>query len=185
MRVRLLAKRYAVALFELALETKIQDKVQSDMLIVGDVLKENHLLVRVMQNPVIHASKKIKILDLLFKEKINPLTLKFLQLVTVKNRESYLIDICQSYSEVYKDYNNIMPVLLTTAYSAETDVKNRILNKLANIAHKKLEVTEQVDEKLIGGFTLQFMDYSYDASIKMQLKQLRKEFSENLYVKKF
>lgn len=185
MRVRLLAKRYAVALLELALENKIQDKVQQDMILIGCVLSENHLLGTVLHNPVISSHKKISIFNKIFEGKIEKLTLRFLQLITKKSRENYLQAICISYDEVYKDYNNIMPVMLTTAYDIEENVQEKIMSKLAKIAGKTPEVTKKIDENLIGGFTLHFMDYQYDASVRMQLKQLRKEFSENLYVKKY
>jgi F-type H+-transporting ATPase subunit delta len=52
------------------------------------------------------------------------------------------------------------------------------------VTEKKLEVTEKVDEDLIGGFKLEFEDYQYDDSIKVQLKRLGSEFSDNLYVSK-
>lgn len=185
MRVKLLAKRYAVAVFDLALELKLESKVEKDMHLVGEVLEENRLLRKVMANPVIEGSKKAKILTELFEGKIEMLTLKFLILVTKKGREVYLEEICTAYIDVFKEHFNIMPVLLTTAYTADEKTKQEILTKLASIAGKTLEVSEQVDEKLIGGFTLDFMDFNYDASIKTQLKELRKEFSKNLYVKKF
>lgn len=185
MRVRLLAKRYAVALFDLALELKSEGKVLKDMQLVNEVLEENRILRKILANPVITGSKKAKILSDLFEGKVEKLTLKFLVLVTKKGREVYLEDICQAFVDEYKEHFNIMPVLLTTAYPAEEKTKQEILDKLARIAGKTLEVSEKVDNTLIGGFTLDFMDYNYDASIKTQLIQLKKEFSKNLYVKKF
>lgn len=185
MRVKLLAKRYAVAVFDLALELKIETKVQKDMFLVGEVLEENRLLRKVLANPVIEGSSKAKILSEIFESKIEKLTLRFLVLIAKKGREVYLEEICSAYIDVYKEHFNIMPVLLTTAYKADEKTKQEVLSKLASIAGKTLEVSEKVNEELIGGFTLDFMDFNYDASIKTQLKQLRKEFSKNLYVKKF
>lgn len=185
MRVKLLAKRYAVAVFDLALELMLETKVEKDMHLVGEVLEENRLLRKVLANPVIEGSKKAKILADIFEGKIEKLTLKFLVLITKKGREVYLEDICEAYIDVFKEHFNIMPVLLTTAYKADEATKQEILEKLARIAGKSLEVSEKVNENLIGGFTLNFMDFNYDASIKTQLKELKKEFSKNLYVKKF
>ena len=48
MRVNLLAKRYARALFDLSLEMKQEEKVAADMRLVGKVLDENRSLRRVM-----------------------------------------------------------------------------------------------------------------------------------------
>lgn len=185
MRVKLLAKRYAVAVFDLALELKLESKVEKDMHLVGEVLEENRILRKILANPVIEGSKKAKILTEIFEGKIEKLSLRFMVLITKKGREVYLDEICEAYIDVYKEHFNIMPILLTTAYKADEATKNEILDKLARIAGKTLEVSEKVNKELIGGFTLDFMDFNYDASIKTQLKELRKEFSKNLYIKKF
>lgn len=185
MRVKLLARRYAVAVFDLALELKLESKVEKDMHLVGAVLQENRLLRKVLANPVIEGYKKAKILSEIFEGKIEKLTLKFLVLITKKGREVYLDEICEAYIDTFKEHFNIMPVLLTTAYNADEETKQEILSKLARIAGKTLEVSEKINENLVGGFTLDFMDFNYDASIKTQLKELKKEFSKNLYVKKF
>jgi len=185
MRVTLLAKRYAQALFDLAVEYKILEEVAKDMELVGTTLKKERVLKRVMANPVLDAYKKIRILDKLFGKRVNKLTLRFLQLITKKGREEYIIFICEAFDEIYKDYKNIMPVVLTTAYQAEKKIKDRILKKLAGVTKKELQVKEVVDESLIGGFKLDFEDYQYDNSIKMQLKRLHKIFEENPYIIKY
>ncbi len=185
MRVSLLAKRYAQALFDLAVEYNILEKVAKDMELVGTTLEKERVLRRVMANPVLDAYKKIRILDKLFEKRIEKLTLKFLQLITRKGREEYIIFICKAFVEIYKDSKNIMPVIITTAYPAEKKIKDQILEKLADVTKKELEVKEMVDESLIGGFKLDFEDYQYDNSIKMQLKRLHKIFSENPYIIKY
>ncbi len=48
-----------------------------------------------------------------------------------------------------------------------------------------IELTEKVDENVIGGFVINFQDYQYDASIINQLNKLKKGFSENLYETKY
>ena len=77
-----------------------------------------------------------------------------------------------------------MSVTLTTAYVADKKTINAILTKLKTVTEKELDVTEKIDENLIGGFKLDFEDYQYDDSVKVQLKRLGKEFSDNLYISK-
>lgn len=184
MRVTLLAKRYAQALFDLAIENKILEEVEKDMLLVKSVLDESRELRKVLANPVLDDHKKIKVLDSLFENKTQPLTQKFLRLITRKGREGVIVHICKAFDEIYKDYKNIMPVKLTTAAEIDEKVKNDILDKLAEITAKKLEVTELVDTELIGGFKLDFEDYQYNNSVKVQLQRLAKIFAENLYISK-
>jgi F-type H+-transporting ATPase subunit delta len=184
MRVTLLSKRYAQALFELALELKILEKVDKDISLIDTVLKENRELRVILANPVLDGYKKLRVLNALFEGKIEILTLKFLQLITKKDREKYIIHICEAFVKIYKDFKNIMDVTLTTAYDADKKTINAILTKLRTVTEKELDVTEEVDESLIGGFKLDFEDYQYDDSVKVQLKRLAKEFSDNLYISK-
>lgn len=184
MRVQLLSKRYAQALFDLAIELKVLDKVEKDMQLIGKILSENRELRVVLSNPVLENYKKVRVLDKIFEGDVEKLTLKFLSLITSKNRVPYLDAVCVSFEEIYKKYKNIMPITLTTAYKADKKVTDAILAKLKSVTDKTLEVTKEVDEDLIGGFKLEFEDFQYDDSIRMQLKRMANEFSDNLYVTK-
>lgn len=184
MRIELLSNRYAQALFDLAVEMKILEKVYKDILLVDKVLEENRELRKVLANPVLDGYKKVNILDKLFGGKIEVLTLKFLDLITRKGREAYVQYICKSFIHIYKDYKNIMPLTITTASPLEPENRANLLKKLKKFRDKDFEVTEKIEEDVIGGFRLDFEDYQYDDTIKVQLKRLAKEFSDNLYVSK-
>jgi F-type H+-transporting ATPase subunit delta len=86
MRVQLLSKRYAQALFDLAIELKQLEKVEKDMLLIGKVLRENRELRVILANAVLDNYKKVRVLNKIFDGKIEVITLKFLQLITGKNR---------------------------------------------------------------------------------------------------
>lgn len=184
MRIQLLSNRYAQALFDLSIEMKILEKVHKDILMIDKVLDENRELRVILANAVLDGYKKVGILNKIFDGKIETLTLKFLQLITRKGREAYVAYICKAFINIYKEYKNIMPLTLTTASKLDDKVIADILKKLKNFRDKEFELTEKIDESLIGGFKLDFEDYQYDDTIRVQLKRLAKEFSDNLYVSK-
>ncbi len=185
MRINLLAKRYAQAVFDLSLELKILDKVQNDMLFIDKVMDENRELRKILANPVLDGWKKIKVFNALFEGKVEPLTIKFLQLITRKGREKYIPFICKSFNEIYREHNNIVGIKLTTASPVDAAIRKDILAKLTKVTNKNVEMAEVVDDDLIGGFIVLYEDFQYDASISKQLKRLNKEFSKNLYIKKY
>ncbi len=180
MRVNLLAKRYAQALFDLSLEYKIVEKVASDMRMVGRVLTENRELRRVMANPVLNGEKKIKILDRLFRERLNELTLRFFNLIVRKGREVYLESICLAFENIYKDYKNVVGAELITATKSDDKIRKLVVGKLKAITDKDIELKEIVNEDIIGGFVLRLEDYQYDASVTTQLRRLRKNYADKL-----
>ncbi len=182
MRITLLAKRYAKALFGLSLENKVLEKVAIDMALVKTVVDENRELRLMLNSPVIETLKKNSILRKIFEGKIDDLSLKFILLIARKGRERYLPYISKAFSDIYKDYKNIVDVMLTTTYTTDKETKDSLLKVMAQITSKNIQLEEFIDEGLIGGFVFNIEDYQYDASVKTQLKKLRKEFSENLFV---
>jgi F-type H+-transporting ATPase subunit delta len=121
----------------------------------------------------------------LFEGKVQKLSLKFLQLIARKDRERYITFICKAFNEIYKEYKNIISVQLTTAYQTDAKLRKEVVSKLEAFTKKHLEISEIINEEIIGGFKLNFEDYQYDASISTQLKRMGKEFSKNLYVRKY
>jgi len=181
MRIKLLSKRYAQALFDLAIEFNILEKVNSDVKLISSVFNENRELRVIIANPVIDTYKKINILNMLFKSNIQELSMKFLRLITNKGREQYIPYICDTFDEIYLEYKNILSVEFTTAQKADKKVLDDISGKLKKVTKMNIDLMEKVNEDIIGGFVVNFQDYQYDASIINQLSKLKKNYSENMF----
>ncbi len=185
MRVNLLSKRYAQAVFDLSIETNITDKIAKDLALIKEVLEENRQLRKIMGNPVLDDTKKATLLVTIFGKHVEELTAHFLHLITRKGRASYLLSICIAFNEIYKNYKNILSAELVTAIKADVQIRKSVISKLTNLSDKTIELNETIDEDIMGGFVIKFEDYQYDASVANQLRRLKKEFSDNLYVKQF
>jgi F-type H+-transporting ATPase subunit delta len=185
MKVNLLAKRYAQAVFDLALETRQVEKTAQDLRLVKEVLEENRELRKLMANPVLDASKKIKVIHAIFGSHVNELSIRFMNLITRKGREDYLLAICVAFEEIFLEYKNILRAEFISASPANAAIKKAVIEKLAKITDKTIELDQTIDPEIIGGYILRMEDYQVDFSIKNQLRKLRKKFAENLYVKQF
>lgn len=186
-KVQLLAKRYAQALFDLALETKTVDQIAGDMSLVRSVLEENRALRKVLDNPVLDASVKSRLVQAIFGEKklISDLSLRFLQLIVRKRREAQLLGICFSFENIYYDYKNLIRAEVITAFPLDDNNRKIMVERLKAFTQKDVELKETLDENLVGGFVMRVEDYQYDVSIASQMRRLRKTFGENLFVKQF
>ena len=49
----------------------------------------------------------------------------------------------------------------------------------------EIELTEIVDEDIIGGVIIKMGDKQLDASVTRNIKELKKTFNKNLYIKDF
>ena len=180
-----LAIRYAKALLELALEQKLEDKVKGDMQLVSDICESNREFRRMLSNPVINAAKKESIINEIFKNKIDNLSLSFLTLITGKKREVHIDEIAKSYIEQYKEEKGIKTVIIETAVALDNASKERIIALLIENTKSKIELVENINNDLIGGFKLTFDNKQYDTSILSEIQKLRREFNVNIYEKGF
>ncbi|GAB1418827.1 ATP synthase F1 subunit delta [Bacteroidales bacterium] len=185
MKQTLLAKRYAKALFELALSENLSDKVNTDMELLAAVMNENRELRRVMANPLITPQRKKSLMNELFGSRFNPLSIKFVTILVKKGREQILAEVAGQYQEIFLEHNNIALVDLTTAYPADESLARKISDVAKQNTNKSLRFNLHTDPSIIGGFKLRMGDYLLDDSITKVLAELQKEFDKNLYIKRF
>ena len=89
----LIAKRYAEALFQLALENDCVDKYSDEIKLIHDTLAGQDEILKVINNPEISAEIKMSILENAFKEYVSNDVLGLLSVIFAKIREKELINI--------------------------------------------------------------------------------------------
>jgi F-type H+-transporting ATPase subunit delta len=185
MRNSRVAHRYSKALMDLAVETNKVEAVKLDVDAIRRVTTGE--LDLVMLSPVVKHEKKVQIFNAVFGGKIQPLTESFFNLVFTKGRELSIVDILNSFDELYRKLKGIEIVELTTAIPISEEVKKDITDRLLKFDRykgKTIEIREKVDESIIGGFLIQMDDKLFDASIYHDLQVIKKQFVENMYVQK-
>ena len=177
MSVTRIATRYSTSLLDLAVEQNKLDRVLSDvrMLLKG---LENRELVLLVKSPIIHATKKISVLEAVFQDKMDELTMSFLRLITKKGREGYIQEIAESFIEQYRAHRNIIAVKVTSAVALSDEKLEAIRKKIATSPDFKgtIEIKAEVDPSIIGGLIIEIGDKQYDASVAHQLDKLKKSF---------
>lgn len=176
---------YSKALFDLATERKELETVYSDMKFVGSVLEGARDLVLMLKNPVIQPEKKQKIINAIFQNKISTTTFSFLSIIVRKKREKYLADITRSFIGIYKESKGILTTRIRTAVPISPEIRKQVMELMKQYTNKEIDLVEEIQEDLIGGFVLNWEDREYDASILNQLNKLKKGSARiNLFVKK-
>ena len=177
--------RYAAAFFDLATEKGLVEKASEDMALLGKVCTSNHDFVRMLQNPVIHADKKKKVIDQIFGDSVNKMSLSFMNLMIRKRRERYLPSIADAFNELYKVSKGIKTAFVSSAVSLSANEKTGILEIIGKLTDKKIDLVESTDVDLIGGFVINVDDFQVDQSIASKIKELKKDFEKNLFIKGF
>ena len=177
--------RYAAAFFDLATEKGMVEKANEDMAQLDTVCTSNHEFVRMLQNPVIHADKKNKVIAKVFESSVSPVSLGFMKLMIRKRRERYLPSIAEAFADLYQASKGIKTAYVTSAVSITDKEKAGVLAILSKLTDKKIDLVEKTNEALIGGFVLNLDNFQIDQSIATKIKELKKDFEKNLFVKGF
>jgi len=168
--------RYAKALLAIATETNQFNEVATDIDLVYNTFVQNKELKVAVISPVIKQEKKIQIIDAVFKGKITEKTLEFLLFVLKKNREAILLSILKRYVDLKNKKLGLADVKVKVAFEVSDAQKDKLKLKLESVLNKKVTVTYNIDDSIIGGFIARDDDTVYDASIRHSLDLLKKKF---------
>tara|TARA_B110000003_G_scaffold256321_1_gene273787 strand:+ start:1094 stop:1651 length:558 start_codon:yes stop_codon:yes gene_type:complete len=185
MRSSRLSIRYAKALLQLSVEKESLEKSYEDMLIFRNTCYSSKELRLLLKNPIIKTDKKIVILKQIFDSKISKMSMMFIDIIVRKKRESHLTDIAESFIMQYKIANNIVEASVTTANPLSVELRNQVIGYIKNYSEKTVELTEEVDESIIGGTIIKIGDKQLDSSISSEVSELRQMFNKNLYIQDF
>lgn len=178
MSAQTIANRYAKSLFDLAKEQSKIEVVHNDLLGLSAILKQNRTLKTVLANPVIHSFQKKKIMNAVFGNVFNALTLQFFELVIEKNREVLFHEIANAYHNRFNDFNEIIEAKVISASPLTQEQTATINTKLATALGKKIVIDNEVNTKLIAGFVIEINDIQLDESVKGKLDNIRKTFTK-------
>ena len=180
-----IASRYAKPILELAQEKGSLEEVMKDMVSFKSLCLSNRDFVLMLKNPIIPHLKKLSILKEIFSKKANKITLSAFEIIARKNRGQYLPEIAQEFTKKYNVFKGIAETSITTVLPLNDALKKEVIEIVKKITGKKaVELTEVIDEKIIGGFILKIDDRQIDDSIHSKLNELKLKFSQNLYVNK-
>lgn len=178
-----LANRYAKSLVDLAIEQNQLELVYNDMKYLQAVCKGSKDFVNLLKSPIIKADKKVAIIEAITASKVTTLTNLFTKLLVTKSRERDLPEIAAAFIDQYNVIKRIHKVVLTTAVEIGEDLKNSIKAKAEAVKSIGIvELETKIDERLIGGFVLEFENKLVDASVARDLRDVKKQFAKNVYV---
>jgi len=171
--------RYSRALFLSALEKKILDKVNQDMIFISEICKIQETK-EFIESPIIRPSKKTAIFHKMLEGNVEAITLSLIDLVVKNERESFLPAIARVFIHETMKYKGVTESVLTTAVKVNVKVKNQIIDFITEAFKTKVELEEKIDEEIIGGFILRVDDNYVDASVRHKLRKIKKELKGSL-----
>jgi F-type H+-transporting ATPase subunit delta len=170
------AKRYAQAVFEIALESNKLEEWQSNLGKIAQLVQDTEFMALV-ENPKLPFELKAKLVQERL-GKINPMALNLIYLLTAKGKLNNVRQLADEYERLLNDHYGIKSAEVTTAIALDDAERERLRHHLEAIVGKKISINTQIDPDILGGFIARIDDSLIDGSIRNKLDMLKKSLAE-------
>jgi F-type H+-transporting ATPase subunit delta len=172
-----IARVYADALFSVAKEKDKLDEIRDQLGEFADTLAENRDLQVFFFSPYFSSAEKrdgiARSISGAEAELVN-----FLELLAEKHRMPAIFRTRQRFDELWAKEKGQIEVRLTSAVELDPEIVERVGSEIERQTDKKIELSSDVDESIIGGLVLQVGNMVLDASVRSRLERLRKEVAQ-------
>lgn len=174
MSVETVARRYAGALADVVIKTGETDKIQAELKIWEEMIRSNKDLFEAFGNPSIPQTSKEKVLEALL-AKSNPAaaTANFLRILLQNGRLTDLGSINSRFTSVLEERAGLVSGKVVSARPLGDGEKLELKAGIEKMTGKRVSLSFDVDESIIGGVVTTIGSTVYDGSVKTQLAELK------------
>jgi F-type H+-transporting ATPase subunit delta len=180
MSLRTSAKRYARALFDVAITENAElAKIDRDLSEVAELFRENAELMRAATAArVPDASRKALVEAIAARLGVSAQVKNLLILLADSRKLDYLHHLAEAYRERLLQHQNIIRADVTSAAPLTPEKTTALAESLSNATGKQVELSVSVDPELLGGVVARIGSTVYDGSVRTQLQRMRQELIE-------
>jgi F-type H+-transporting ATPase subunit delta len=169
-----IAQVYARSLFEVAKEMGLLDVIKEQLAQFVDALNSNRQMAIFLFSPYFSTDEKKQGLERAVTGP-DPIFYNFLEALLERHRMPVIFRIRAAYEQMWDDENRLLPVQITSAVALDEQIVKTIGERIGEQTGRKIELSSEVDDGIIGGIVLRVGNVILDASIRNRLEQLRKQ----------
>jgi F-type H+-transporting ATPase subunit delta len=167
---RLLAQRYARALFNAAEEKGQADSIRQQLTEAARQLRDH---LKVFQHPLVPIEEKKQVVRKVLDKAASPLVLHFLDVLIDKKRWSLLPLCVASFDRILDADHGVVRAQVRAARPLSDAQRDKLRAGLENFSGKKVQLELKEDPSLLGGVVVRMGDWVLDASLLRRLAHLR------------
>ena len=173
MSLQTVARRYATALADVAIERREERQIQSELDQWAAMMESSPQLKEVFANPTIVHDHKRKVLeDLIARTRVKDTTASFLRVLLRNQRLAQLRDIAARYGHVLDERSGMLAGSVTTARPITEELKKTLHETLSAATGRTVRLSFDTDEQIIGGMVARIGSTVFDGSVQSHLERL-------------
>ena len=174
-----LSRRYAKALFQLAVADGKEDAVAAELGGFAEALAVPELR-HVLNDPAFSRQRRKNIVTQVARELgLSMLVTHFLELLVDHDRMVFYSAIVERYRRMLDDQKGQAEARVVAARALDDGEVRRLIATLEGLSGKKIVLKQETDESLIGGAVVHLEDKIYDGSVRAQLEKMKKQVEQS------
>jgi F-type H+-transporting ATPase subunit delta len=171
-----ISDRYAKALADSVADDSELEAVASELVEFVKLFHDHPEIPRFANNRAIPRKVREQLLEsVLDRVKLKPVTRRFLLVLVDRGRLGLLEPMSSSFAELVDERLDRAEAFVTTAVPLDDKQRERLQSRLSELTGKTVRLEEQHDPGIIGGTIVRLGTTVIDGSIRVFLKEMRKE----------
>ena len=173
------ARRYAQAVFAIALEQGEPDRWLDDLALLADAMA-NDEFANFLDAPQLTLSQKTATIQESLGDSVSGLALNLISLLASRNSARLLPSIAESYQQMLDEHNGVERAEIVSAVPLSGEQQARIEDTLKSLVGSEITATSRVEPQILGGFVARVGDKVIDGSTRTRLDELRRELAQGV-----
>jgi F-type H+-transporting ATPase subunit delta len=176
-RSKEIARRYASALYQVAVEEEAVEMTEDELRDLAQTATEDADIRQFLAHPLVPREVKSEFLKQAFPDRSERMK-GFLRVLIHNQRETYLDLIYDEFVELRIAAEGMLRVAVATAQTLTEQDRDRLRERLEAALHRPVQLDESIDPSLIGGLRIEADGHVLDGSLRARLTGLRKQLEE-------
>jgi ATP synthase F1 delta subunit len=172
-----IAEVYSRALFEVAKEHDVLERVHEELGEFADALSEDRTLQVFLFSPYFSSEEKRDGVAKIVSD-ADERMVHFLELLAERHRMPALFRIRREFETLWAEENQLLPVTVTSAVELDEGFAEDIGKRIEDQTGRKVELSSNVDPDVLGGLMVRVGNMVLDATVRNRLERLRKQVAK-------
>ena len=170
-------RRYAQAVFSIALERDELDRWMEDLAILARSV-DNEQLLGFLDAPQVPLIRKLETVQQVLGDGVGPLALNLISLLASQGAVHLITGIVDQYSALLDAQRGIERAEVISVVELSDEQRQKVADTLEALLDRKIRLTTRVDPSILGGLVARVGDRLIDGSSRAKLNGLRRSLVE-------
>ena len=172
------ARRYARALFQIALKGEDLDLVAENLDSISHAARTAPAFMNVLRHPRITRDRKKAMLHQIFEGRVQPLVEHFLFLIIEKDRAGIIPTVAAQFRELLDEHRREIDAEAISAVPMTDAQIEALRTRLKAATGYNIRLVTRVDDSILGGLMVRVGDKLYDGSLAAQLQRIEEQLRQ-------